>query len=117
MASSQGQGQEMEHRAHVSVQSYCPLDQADGGEVSGSGSREWRLMIFVVVEEVKASDSIQFYIDQVQQKQGRDLTPRWRSPKVFRKSEEINRFGKCIIWDHFFNELCASLITFPIFGL
>jgi len=34
-----------------------------------------RLMIFVVVKEVQASDSVQFYVDQVQKKQGRDLSP------------------------------------------
>ena len=60
----------MERRTRASAQSYCPLDHADGGKVSSSGSREWQLMIFVVVEEVQSSDSIQFYVDQVHKNKG-----------------------------------------------
>jgi hypothetical protein len=60
----------MECRTCASAQSYCPLDQADGGNVSGSGSREWRLMIFVVVEEIQSSDSVKFYVDQVHKNKG-----------------------------------------------
>jgi len=56
-------------------------------------------MIFMVAEKLQTSDSVQFYVDQVQQKQGRDFSPPAGDLSRFlEKKEEINQFGKRSSW-------------------
>ena len=47
----------------------------------------------MVVEEVQASDSVQYYVDQVQKNKGEISHP---SQEIFRKREEINRLESVV---------------------